>query len=73
MLALPEGALIRLAHPVALGERLADWAEILADYEVLQPFAQLARPIMAFTERELTTGRLARFEGATSRSAASSA
>lgn len=33
VLELPDSALIRLAHPVALGERLADWTEILADYE----------------------------------------
>ncbi|MCC3765911.1 DUF4132 domain-containing protein [Glycomyces sp. TRM65418] len=62
---LPDDALIRLAHPVALGDRLAAWAGIFADYAILQPFAQLSRPILAFTDQDLETGRLARFEGAT--------
>jgi hypothetical protein len=62
---LPEDAAVALAHPVALGDRLAAWAELFADYEILQPFPQLARPVRAFTDEELATGRLARFEGAT--------
>jgi len=63
--ALPEEAGIRLAHPLDLseGERAA-WSRILADYEILQPFEQVRRPVMAFTGRELATGRLERFEGA---------
>ncbi|NUQ90182.1 MAG: DUF4132 domain-containing protein, partial [Glycomyces artemisiae] len=61
---LPDGAVIRLDHPVRMGERAADWAGIFADYEILQPFEQLSRPVLAFTEEELTTGRLTRFEGA---------
>jgi hypothetical protein len=61
---LPEDASIRVAHPVHLGESVGAWAEILADYEILQPFDQLARPVMAFTAEELETGRLTRFEGA---------
>lgn len=60
---LPGEAVIRLAHPVLLGDRVGRWSEILADYEILQPFEQLARPAMAFTEEEVATGRLARFEG----------
>ncbi|PRY58501.1 DUF4132 domain-containing protein [Glycomyces artemisiae] len=61
---LPDGAVIRLDHPVRMGERAADWAGIFADYEILQPFEQLSRPVLAFTEEELATGRLTRFEGA---------
>ncbi|MEV3937120.1 DUF4132 domain-containing protein [Glycomyces sp. NPDC049804] len=60
--ALPADAAVRLAHPAILDDVDA-WAEILADYEVLQPFPQLARPVMAFTDEELRTGRLERFEG----------
>src|SRR5690606_6538038 len=59
----PVEAAVRLAHPVLLGERVEAWSEIFADYEILQPFAQLARPAMAFTEEEFATGRLTRFEG----------
>ncbi|GAA1663803.1 hypothetical protein GCM10009830_06550 [Glycomyces endophyticus] len=61
---LPEDAAIRVAHPVHLGDQVGAWAEILADYEILQPFDQLDRPVMAFTEEELAFGRLTRFEGA---------
>ncbi len=61
---LPEDAVIRLAHPVHLDREAIDaWSEIFADYEILQPFKQLARPVAAFTDEELKTGRLERFEG----------
>jgi hypothetical protein len=63
-LRVPDDALVRVPHPVELGEELDRWARTLADYEVLQPFEQLARPVLAFTEAERRTGRLARFEGA---------
>jgi hypothetical protein len=62
---LPESAAVRLAHPALLGDRVGAWAELLADYEILQPFDQLDRPVMAFTAEELATGRLERFAGAT--------
>ncbi|THV30699.1 DUF4132 domain-containing protein [Glycomyces paridis] len=62
---LPEGAVVRIAHPVHLEPKAVDaWAEVLADYEILQPFDQLTRSTMAFTEDELATGRLQRFVGA---------
>ncbi len=61
---LPEDATVRLAHPVLLGDETAEWSQVLADYEVLQPFEQLGRPVMALTEEEVATGRLTRFEGA---------
>jgi hypothetical protein len=60
---LPDGAVIRLWHPILLGDQASDWAEILADYEILQPFEQLGRPVFAFEPADLATGRLTRFEG----------
>ncbi|MFD5831766.1 DUF4132 domain-containing protein, partial [Lentzea sp. NPDC060358] len=42
---LPEGASIRVAHPVDLRDRLEAWGEVFADYEILQPFPQLGRPL----------------------------
>ncbi|MGZ3144266.1 DUF4132 domain-containing protein [Lentzea chajnantorensis] len=42
--ALPADATVRVAHPVALGDSLAAWGEVFADYEILQPFPQLGRP-----------------------------
>ncbi|MDA1359933.1 DUF4132 domain-containing protein [Glycomyces luteolus] len=63
--ALPDDAVIRLAHPVHLEPKEIDaWAEVLSDYEILQPFEQLSRPVMAFTDEELASGHLARFDGA---------
>ncbi|RRS00741.1 DUF4132 domain-containing protein [Glycomyces terrestris] len=61
---LPEDAAVRLAHPALLGDRVGAWAEVLADYEILQPFDQLDRPVDAFTEAELATGVVERFTGA---------
>jgi hypothetical protein len=60
--ALPGDAVIRLSHPVLMGDKVDDWVQLLADYEILQPFDQLSRPVMALTDEELQTGRLARFE-----------
>ena len=59
----PPSARVGVAHPVDLGDDLAAWSELFADYEILQPFRQLARPVYALTEEERRTGRLARFEG----------
>ncbi|MFF8591097.1 DUF4132 domain-containing protein [Streptomyces sp. NPDC015220] len=64
--ALPEGASVRLAHPLDLSaEELRAWSELFADYEILQPFPQLGRPVHAFTEEEAASHRLTRFEGVT--------
>ncbi|MEV3937118.1 DUF4132 domain-containing protein [Glycomyces sp. NPDC049804] len=60
---LPEDAVIRLAHPLHLDEAaLTDWGQVFADYEILQPFPQLGRPVMRFTEDELATGEVTRYD-----------
>ncbi|MDN3351522.1 DUF4132 domain-containing protein [Actinomadura sp. DC4] len=64
-LTLPDGARIHLAHPLELGGVLDAWAEMFADYEILQPFPQLGRPVFALTEEERAGRRLTRFEGIT--------
>ena len=64
-LVLAEGARVRLAHPLLLAGEVDDWAEVFADYEILQPFPQLGRPVFAPTEAEVGENRLARFEGCT--------
>jgi hypothetical protein len=62
---LADGAVIRLAHPIDMtAAEQGAWARLLADYEILQPFPQLSRPVMAFTEEELETGLLRRFADA---------
>ncbi|GIF40691.1 hypothetical protein Axi01nite_50020 [Actinoplanes xinjiangensis] len=60
---VPDDAVIGVAHPLHLGEDLAAWAEVFADYEILQPFAQLGRPVFTLTEEEARSSRLVRFQG----------
>lgn len=40
---LPAYARVTIAHPLLLGDRLPLWSEVFADYEIVQPFAQLSR------------------------------
>ncbi|MET0233140.1 MAG: DUF4132 domain-containing protein [Kibdelosporangium sp.] len=61
---LPEDAEVTLAHPLHLAGTLRAWSEIFADYEILQPFPQLGRPVHACTPDESTDTRLRRFENA---------
>jgi len=60
---IPDSASIGIAHPLDLGTDLAAWSEVFADYEILQPFPQLGRPVHALTDEERQSGRLTRFEG----------
>ncbi|MQM28640.1 DUF4132 domain-containing protein [Glycomyces albidus] len=60
---LPERSAVRLPHPLHLGSEIKAWAEVFADYEVVQPFEQLARAVFALTDEEAATGRIARLEG----------
>jgi hypothetical protein len=62
-LRLPERSAVRLPHPLLLGEETKAWAEVFADYEVVQPFEQIARPVFALSAEEAATGRVARLEG----------
>ncbi|NDU75109.1 DUF4132 domain-containing protein [Actinomadura sp. DSM 109109] len=63
---LPDGARVTIPHPVVLGEgAVAAWAEVFGDYEILQPFPQLGRPVHALEDEERDASRLARFEGLT--------
>ena len=64
-LVLAEGARVRLAHPLLLAGQVDGWAEVFADYEILQPFPQLGRAVFTPTEAEAGENRLARFEGCT--------
>ncbi|MBO2450639.1 DUF4132 domain-containing protein [Actinomadura barringtoniae] len=62
---VPDSAEIGIAHPLDLGADLEAWSEVFADYEILQPFPQLGRPVHALTDEEAESGRLTRFEGLT--------
>ncbi|OLT16066.1 hypothetical protein BJF79_18600 [Actinomadura sp. CNU-125] len=58
---LPDDARVTLPHPIRLD--LAPWTEVFADYEILQPFEQLARPVHTLTDAERTATELTRFSG----------
>jgi hypothetical protein len=60
---VPAGAALGIAHPLHLGGALAAWAEVFADYEILQPFAQLARDTHELTAGERAATALTRFAG----------
>jgi predicted DNA-binding WGR domain protein len=62
---LADDATVGVAHPLQLGDTLAGWVEMFADYEILQPFPQLSRPTFTLTGEEAASSRLTRFEGAT--------
>jgi predicted DNA-binding WGR domain protein len=63
--AVPDGATVGVAHPLHLGDAVAAWSEIFADYEILQPFRQLGRPVHAFTDEERAGTHLTRFQDIT--------
>lgn len=60
---LPGDATVLLAHPLHLGDTLADWAEVFADHEILQPLPQLDRAVESLEPGEAVGYRLHRFEG----------
>jgi len=53
---------VRIAHRLELAEPEA-WARVLADYEILQPFAQLGRSVFSATDAELERIDIQRCEG----------
>lgn len=61
---LTEGSLVGLVHPVELTEEDRQlWKEQLENYEIKQPFLQIARPIYAVTEEEKAAKSIERFGG----------
>ncbi|MFC4066982.1 DUF4132 domain-containing protein [Actinoplanes subglobosus] len=60
---LADDAVVGVAHPLHLGEDVAAWGEVFADYEILQPFPQLGRPVFTLAEGDLRGSRLIRFQG----------
>ncbi|WP_433472451.1 DUF4132 domain-containing protein [Spirillospora sp. CA-142024] len=61
---LPDAARVTIAHPARLDQaEVTAWSELFADYEIVQPFPQLGRPVHTLDQGERATGRLERFEG----------
>ncbi|GAA2399021.1 hypothetical protein GCM10010191_02260 [Actinomadura vinacea] len=52
---------VGVAHPLDLSGKLDAWDEVLADYELMQPFQQLRRPVHALTDSERAGTALERF------------
>ncbi|MCF2527212.1 DUF4132 domain-containing protein [Yinghuangia soli] len=62
--AVGDGATVTLPHPLLLGTSVPVWAAVFAEQGIVQPFAQLDRPVYALESQEAASHRLARFEGA---------
>lgn len=61
---LPEEALFGIAHPLEIdNETRAAFEQIFADYELLQPFRQLARRTLILPPEESTRSNLTRWQG----------
>lgn len=62
---LPEGpaVAIAIAHPVDLGDEAHTWSDVFGDYEILQPFPQLGRPVFELFDAERAATILTRFSG----------
>jgi hypothetical protein len=61
--ALPDDARVWLAHPAREPAQVAGWARVFADYEIMQPFEQLARAVYAIEPDERDAEQLARVAG----------
>jgi predicted DNA-binding WGR domain protein len=61
---LPDDASVGIPHALELdGQTAGAWGQIFADYQLLQPFAQLGRPTYAPTAEERTGTELVRVKG----------
>lgn len=61
---LPEDARVGLPHPLELdAATAAAWGQVLSDYQLLQPFAQLGRPTFSPTSEEAGARELTRLKG----------
>ncbi|TDC15843.1 DUF4132 domain-containing protein [Actinomadura bangladeshensis] len=65
VLTIADSAAVGIAHPVDLDGALDAWADVFADYEILQPFPQLGRVVHRLSDEERAAGRLTRLEGRT--------
>ena len=64
LLSLPDDAQIGLVHALELAPAdAAAFGQIFADYEILQPFAQLGREVYRLSDDERGAFELARFKG----------
>ncbi|MBX7191543.1 MAG: DUF4132 domain-containing protein [Sandaracinaceae bacterium] len=63
-LTIAREALVSIPHPLALDATLrARWGQLFGDYEILQPFPQLARETFELTDAERAASTLDRLAG----------
>ena len=63
-IALDQKFAIVVLHPILSDETcLADWGQMLADYNLAAPFVQLGRPIFRLNLDEIDAGSVKRFDG----------
>ena len=56
-------AQVSLVHPIHLAESdIQNWAEVFSDYELIQPFSQLSRPLYYLTDEDKSSGMVHRFD-----------
>jgi hypothetical protein len=61
---VPAKAKVGLIHRLELEDAaVARWSQVLADYELVQPFAQLARDVFVLDDAERTARAITRFHG----------
>jgi hypothetical protein len=61
---LPDGARVGLVHRLALDDAtVGRWGQIFGDYEILQPFAQLAREVVELPLSERQSAKSERVKG----------
>jgi hypothetical protein len=59
---IPDGGVVGIAHPLEIdAATLTRWSRVFADYEILQPFMQLARDVHTMTDEERKSRKLTRF------------
>lgn len=58
---LPETAVVRVAHPADLQDTVEAWGEVFADYEILQPFPQLSRPLHVLASGDDLLARIKKY------------
>ncbi|MCA9067939.1 MAG: DUF4132 domain-containing protein, partial [Planctomycetaceae bacterium] len=61
---LPKDHVVGLVHPLEMSEdERAAWGEVLSDYEIVAPFAQLGRDVNRLEKSEEKAQSLDRFKG----------
>lgn len=61
---LPKDGVVGIVHALELDEQsTARWSQVLADYELVQPFKPLGREVFTMTDEERKSQKLRRFVG----------